>query len=446
MADSRTKSFPAPAAGALHKIGLIPFVAVLYAYCSGGPFGFEAMVSTSGPGMSLIFLLVVPWLFSVPMALASAEMATALPVEGGFYRWARAAFGDGLGFLTGWWNWTGTFLMCAAYGVQLADYIGQVRPFHHAYEHWFAAFLFLLVVAGMNVLGVRLVGNVTLILLLLALVPVAVFTWEGFAHAQHNPFQPLMPPGRPWREVYGVGLALALWIYSGYEQLSTCIEEVENPVRNFPRGLAIVVPLAMITFFLPIAAGLAALGNWQSWDTGYIVTASRLLGGSTLEVAMFAAAVVCTFVLLESTVLSATRIPFAMAEDGFMHASLARLHPRYGTPVLAILLSAGICSLLAVFKLTTLIAVYAWLRASCSVLTLLAAWRLRKKAPELPRAFRIPGGGVGMALVVLVPALLFVWALWNSDPVAVRYGPLALVVGPVAYLLLRRTETVSASS
>ena len=67
------------------------------------------MVSTSGPGMALLFILIVPWLFSVPMALASAEMATAMPVEGGFYRWTRAAFGDFWGFQCGWWNWTGTF-------------------------------------------------------------------------------------------------------------------------------------------------------------------------------------------------------------------------------------------------------------------------------------------------------------------------------------------------
>jgi len=80
--------------GKLKKISLVPFVAVLYAYCAGGPFDYEAMVSTSGPGMTLLFILIVPWLFSVPMALASAEMATAMPVEGGFYRWTRAAFGD----------------------------------------------------------------------------------------------------------------------------------------------------------------------------------------------------------------------------------------------------------------------------------------------------------------------------------------------------------------
>ena len=219
-----TSSPAMPASHASHavrlkKISLIPFVAVLYAYCAGGPFDYEAMVSTSGPGMALLFILIVPWLFSVPMALASSEMATAMPVEGGFYRWTRAAFGDFWGFQCGWWNWTGTFFMWASYGVVLADYVAQVTPIHSRFMHWAIAVTFLVLVAGLNILGIRLVGNLTLVLLLLQMLPVAAFVYVGFARAHFNPFHPWMPPDRPWREVYGVGLALALWIYSGYEQL-----------------------------------------------------------------------------------------------------------------------------------------------------------------------------------------------------------------------------------
>jgi len=397
----------------LKRIGLAPFVAVLYAYCAGGPFGFEAMVSTSGPGVALIFILVVPFLFSVPIALATAELSSAMPVEGGFYRWTRAALGDFWGFQCGWWNWTGTFLMSGAYGVMLADYVGQIVHLSSALIYWLLAVVFLGLVAALNICGIRLVGNLTLILLLLALIPVALFTYMGFAHARFHPFQPMFANTKSWHEVFGVGLALALWIYSGYEQMSTVTEEVENPRRNFPRGLAIVVPLAVITFVLPIASGLASLGNWAHWDTGYIVTAARLIGGAWLEGAMFAAAAVCTFVLLDSTVLSATRVPFTMAEDGYLHPSLAILSERFGTPVRAILISVAVCSVLALGSLTQLIAIYAWFRVSTSLLTLISLWRLRSLKPDLSRAFRVPGGKGGLALVVILPTLLFVWALFN---------------------------------
>jgi len=448
MASTSSRAMPASQAshvGRLKKISLIPFVAVLYAYCAGGPFDYEAMVSTSGPGMALLFILIVPWLFSVPMALASAEMATAMPVEGGFYRWTRAAFGDFWGFQCGWWNWTGTFFMWASYGVVLADYVAQVTPVHSRFMHWAIAVIFLVLVAGLNILGIRLVGNLTLVLLLLQMLPVAAFVYVGFVHAHFNPFHPWMPPGRPWRDVYGVGLALALWIYSGYEQLSTVIEEVEEPARNFPRGLAIVVPLAAVVFFLPTAAGLAALGNWKEWQTAYLVTAGRLLGGSSMEWAMFAGAAICAFVLLDATVLSVSRVPFTMAEDGYLHSSLAKLHPRFGTPVLAIVISTAFCCLLALGSVTQLIAIYAWMRSATSVLTLLSLWRLRRVAPQVKRSFVVPGGKVGLAAVVVIPTVLFAWALINSDPASRLWGITCLGLGPVAYFFAKRRQPAASS-
>jgi amino acid transporter len=417
----------------LKRIGLLPFVAILFAYCTGGPFGFESMISTSGPGLALIFLLVVPWLFAVPIALATAEMTTAMPLEGGFYRWTRAALGDFWGFQCGWWNWTGTFLMTASYGVAMADYLEAWTPLHSRLEHWAVACAFLVLVAGINILGVRLVGNLTLGLLLLMFVPIVVFVFLGFHHAHFNPFHPIFPAGRPWREAYGVGLALALWSYSGYEQLSTVIEEVEKPERNFPLGLGIVVPLTIATYVLTLAAGLAALGNWQEWQTGYLVTAARLTGGAGLGTAMFAASVIANFILLESTVLSVTRVPLTMAEDGYLHSMLAKVSARFGTPVRAIILSTALCAALAVFSVPQLIAVYAWTRIATSLLTLISFWEMRRKYPELPRSFRVAGGKIGALGIVIIPALLFAWAMLNSDPTARVWGMVNLVSGPVAF-------------
>jgi len=295
----------------------------------------------------------------------------------------------------------------------------------------------------LNILGIRLVGRLTLVLLLLQMLPVAAFIFLGFSHAHFNPFHPWMPPRRPWREVYGVGLALALWIYSGYEQLSTVIEEVEKPTRNFPRGLAIVVPLAAVIYFLPMAAGLAALGNWQEWQTAYLVTAGRMLGGSSMGLAMFAGAALCAFVLLDATVLSVSRVPFTMAEDGYLHSSLARLHPRFGTPVLAIVTSTLFCSLLALGSVTQLIAIYAWMRSATSILTLLSLWRLRRVAPEIKRSFVVPGGRAGLAAVVVIPTVLFAWALINSDPSSRLWGIACLALGPLAYYFAKRRQAAT---
>ena len=421
----------------LRRIGLAPFVAVLFAYCAGGPFELESMISTSGPGLGLTFLLIVPLLFSVPIALATAEMTTLMPVEGGFYRWSRAALGDFWGFQCGWWNWTGTFLMSASYGVGMADYLEFWFPMHSRVEHWAVAFIFLVVVACLNVFGVHLVSKLTLILLFLMSIPVAVFIVEGFHHARFNPFHPFFPTDRPWQGAFGVGLAIALWSYAGYEQLSTVIEEVENPSRNFPIGLAIVVPMAIAIYVVTMAAGLAALGNWREWETGYLVTAARLIGGNALGTAIFVAAVICLFVLLDSTMLSVTRIPLAMAEDGYLHPALAKVSARFGTPVRSIVLSTLFCAALAIFTVPQLIGVYAWTRMATSIETVISFWQLRRKYPDAPRSFRVSGGLSGAALIVLAPTLLFAWAMFYSDAPTRKWGFVNLASGPVAYLWTR---------
>ena len=279
-----------PNRSVLRKATLLPFVFVMYSYATGGPFGLEDMVTTSGPGLTLLYQLFIPFFWCIPVSLVAAELTTAIPVEGGFYRWVRAGFGDFWGFQAGWWNWSASFLLTAAYAVLFTDYLTFFFPAIVGWKHYAVSLAVIALIAYVNVHGIRAVGTVataleTLIFLpLIALCVIAAFHW------QHNPFSPLVPPHVPRFQVFGAGLALGLWLYSGYEQVSSVAEEVENPQRSYPRALAIVVPLSMATYFLPTMFSLAAVGNWQEWHTGYFSDAAQLIGGPWLGFAMTIAA------------------------------------------------------------------------------------------------------------------------------------------------------------
>jgi amino acid transporter len=197
---------------------------------------------------------------------------------------------------------------------------------------------------------------------------------------------------------------------------------------------------------ITLAAGLTALGNWREWETGYLVTAARLLGGNVLGTSIFVAAVICNFVLLDSTLLSVTRVPLTMAEDGYLHPGLAKVSARYGTPVRSIVLSAIFCAALAFFTVPQLIGVYAWTRMATSIQTVLSFWQLRRKYPDAPRSFRVSGGTVGALLIVIAPTLLFVWAMIYSDAATRKWGLLNLASGPVAYLWVRYRRRVQSQS
>src|SRR5229473_7180517 len=258
-----------PVRAAVRKAALLPFVFVMYAYATGGPFGLEDMVTTSGPGLTLLYHLFIPFFWCIPVSLVAAELTTAIPVEGGFYRWVRAAFGDFWGFQAGWWNWSASFLLAAAYAVLATDYLSFYFPVIVGWKHHMVSVLVVAVIAWINVRGIQMVGAVSTVLSIFVLLAVAALCAIAATKWHHNPFSPLVPPHVPPFQVFGAGLALGLWLYSSYEQVSSVAEEVENPRRNYPIALAIVVPLSMATYFLPTMFSLAALGDWQKWHNGY---------------------------------------------------------------------------------------------------------------------------------------------------------------------------------
>jgi amino acid transporter len=423
---------------ALKKVGLFSFVFVMYSYNTAGPFGLEDQISTSGPGMALIYQLVIPFFWCIPISLVAAELTTAMPVEGGFYRWTRAAFGDFWGFLAGWWNWCASFLLGALYAVLFTDYMTFYFPGLIGWKHYAVAVAVIALITYVNVRGIRVVGTVATALEIAVLAAVLLMCVMSVRMWHHNPFLPIIPPHKPIFQVFGVGFALGLWLYAGYEQVSSVAEEVENPQRNYPKALAWVVPLSIATYFLPTACALAALGNWQQWGTGYFSQAAELIGGPMLGFIITIAAAVMNLSILNSTVLTTTRMPSSMAEDGYLSPSLARIHPRFGTPWIAILLSAVIYCLLATNNVKQLISVYVWLRIATSILTVLSAWKLRSKRPDLPRSFRIPWGRAGLAYAVFAPLLMSGIAMIASDKFALKWGPVTILLGPVAYLLFRR--------
>jgi len=429
------------AGSAIKKAGLLYFVFVMFAYTTGGPFGLEEMVTTSGPGMTLLYLLVIPLFWSIPVSLVAAELTTAIPVEGGFYRWVRASHGDFWGFLTGWLNWSASWLLGASYAVLFTDYLANYFPGLVGWRHYLVSVALIAIFAYINIRGIQMVGVVATILGISVLLPVLLLCVVAAGKWHHDPFHPMIPPHVPPFQVFGVGLALGLWLYSGYEQCSSVAEEIENPQRNYPRALAIVVPLSVATYFLPALLALAALGNWQEWTTAYLATAGRLIGGSWLGFLLTIAAVLCTVSLLNATVLTSTRMPSTMSEDGYLPPIFAAKHPKYGTPWIAILISSTIYALLAFHTMAQLLTVYVWLRILVTFLTVLSAWRLRRTQPQLKRPFRIPWGGAGLAYVVIAPILMGLVALVGSDKFALKWGPIPVLLGVVAYYVFPKIRS-----
>jgi len=425
------------AKNAVRQIGFLPLLAIFYGYTAGGPFGYEDIFSGSGPGMALLFLTFVPFFWSIPMSFAAAELNSILPVQGGFYRWSRAAFGDFWGFQCGWWNWTGTFLLNSLYGVLLMDYLVHYIPGLQGNWKWLGACLALCALCSVNIRGIQISGWFSVALLIATAIPVAWLCGVSLFHWHYNPVLPWIPPGRPLGTVFGEGLALAMWNYAGYEQLSSVTAEMKDPQKTLPRLLIWNTPMNILTYTIPASLAIAALGNWGEWKTGYIVEASLKIGGPALGLAMLIASIIGTASLSNSTILYTTRIPATMAEDGYLPSWLGKIHPRFGTPARAICVSLIVYCLLAKFPVGDLVNIYIWARIATSLLTLLAAWQMRRKIPDAKREFLIPGGALGLGCALLFPAVLCGVKVYYSEPFVWHWAPWLLASGPVAYVILR---------
>lgn len=424
--------------GQERKASLWQLIFLMYTISAAGAYGLEGIVSESGPGLTLFLLLVLPFAWSVPISLASAELATMLPHEGGIYRWVREAFGGFWGFQAGWWNLGANTVNNAAYAVLFTDYLGRYVPDLVGLRHTAVCLVLIWGLVYANVRGIRTAGWLSLVFSILCFLPFPILSILGFLRWSSNPFLPLVHPDKGISEALRSGFFVALWLYSGYEQLGTVAEEVENPRRAYPKALLIVVPWVMLGYVVPTASALGSVGSWRDWGEGYFTTAATLLGGATLGVLMVIGAMVSNAALLNSTLLATSRIPFSMACEGFLPRALAATHRRHGTPWVSIVIGGVVCSLLSVgHGFTALIAIYAWLLVASYVLLYLALLRLRSTRPDLPRSYRVPGGWPGL-LGICLPAiaLCLVTIGWGGKEKALA-GTIGLASGPAAFLLYR---------
>lgn len=119
---------PAPAIAAPKKLSLLPLIFLIYFEVAGGPYGEESAVGAAGPLLAILGFLVFPFIWSIPEALVTAELATAFPGNGGYVIWAHRAFGPFWGSLMGSWKYLSGVINLASYPVLCMDYLKLVIP------------------------------------------------------------------------------------------------------------------------------------------------------------------------------------------------------------------------------------------------------------------------------------------------------------------------------
>ena len=383
------------------KIGWFALVTATYCMVAGGPFGLEEVVGKNGYQGALLILCVTPLLWALPTTLMVSELASALPETGGFYVWVRRALGPFWGFQESWLTFAGSIFEMALYPILFSAYLAHLIPsLGVGRTPLIMGALMIVACVAMNLLGTSFVGRGSIIFVLALLAPFGFLVWDGFA-SSHPGAAPanLTPP-----DLLG-GILIAMWNYMGWDNASTIAGDVKDATRAYSLAMAVTLIMVVVTYLVPVVAVAHAGVPSSAWDTGFWVTVAGQFGGKKLAVFMTAAGVVAALSTFNALVLSLSRLPFAMARDGFLPRVFARENAR-GAPWVAIVVCATFWGLAMVLGFDATVMLDVLLTGLSILLEFAALIALRVKEPNLPRPFRIRGGYAGVVLLTVAPAAL----------------------------------------
>jgi basic amino acid/polyamine antiporter, APA family len=439
------------------RLGLWSAIAVLVGSTIGsGIFRSPAGIADKLPGpLPLLAIWLTGGIFALCGALTLAEVAGAFPRTGGVYVFIREAWGRLPAFLFGWAELV--LIRAAALGaisttfseyfIRVLGYDPRVAPYSQ-YVHYVAAVAILLT-ATFNYVGIKwgaLVQNVTTLAKTGALVVIIVLALVLGLPQTGGHFTPAVPPGSFNIARFGLALVSVLWVYDGWADVSFVGGEVKDPEKNLPRVLIGGTLIIIALYLLANVAYLAVLPVEEIRHSKLVAAdvADRLVGAAGVAFVSIAV-MISTFGTLNGSVMTGSRILFAMAADGGLFKPVAIIHPKFRTPSVAIALEAGLgvlFVLLGTFEqladtfVTAIVPFYA--------LAVGAVFVLRRR-PEYKPPFRVPGYPIVPAIFIVATILLLGNAIIDHTsrvPTLAVLGVILLGI-PIHWIVKRQYQDVT---
>ena len=427
------------------RMRLITAVVFVFTLTCSGSFGMEDVVSSSGPGLTLLMILVLPLVWSVPLAFVSSELSAMIPEAGGLYRWIRRGMGEYWSFQAGWWWTLSLYVDSAVYVAMALDYMQNQWGFGAA-ERAMIGVAIVAVFTFINIRGLDLTGWALIVIQIVVLVPLLIFTVYGVFKGTGNSFSPILVPGESMLTSLNLGLAIMMWMYSGWESIGTLAGEIENPQRIIPRALLITTPIVIFVYFVTVWAAIRIArvdgpDNWMNMYTGGggvdFVVAAKLVGGSVLGYLLLISAIFSNIGLYAGYLATGARPAYQMARDRLFPRVFGRTHRSWGTPWVAILVMGFVNAVLINFNFSALITIDVFLLMFPYVLIYLTAMILRIREPNAPRAFRVPLPTWALGVWVFFPIAIAIIALFVNGTDWMIGGLAGVLTGPIAYLIFK---------
>ncbi len=298
----------------------------------------------TGSSVWLAYLLAA--ICILPAALSKSELATAMPSSGGTYVYIERAFGPFFGTIAGIGLWLSLLFKSAFALVGFGAYLSilvNIAPEMTKY----VAVLFLTLILFLNIMGVKKVGKVQIFIVSISLVTLAMILLFGLPRTSPELLEPFYTNGK-------MGLfstvAFVYISYAGVTKVAAIAGEIKNPGTNLPR--AMILSLLIMTLIY-VSVTFVLVGNIPleilATDINPIYTISRSLGGNTIGYIAAVVGIITLISMANSGVLAASRFPFAMAIDGLLPGFMGKIHPKYLTPVVTIIMTCFLMAMVILF-------------------------------------------------------------------------------------------------
>ncbi|MGD0979616.1 MAG: amino acid permease [Candidatus Bathyarchaeia archaeon] len=386
---------------------------------------------------------VIAGAMAIVIALCFAQCASLLPKVGGPYAYAKEAWGPFLGFIVGWSLWLAEWVSLAVFPVAFVQYLTFFLPNMGIILQIIIKGLFVLFLIASNIFGVRAAGRMNDVLTIVKLAPLILFAAIGLLFVIVHPaiaasnFSPLLPNGLG---SFGLALVLIFWAYAGFEISTIPAEEIKDAKKTIPRaivlGIAIVTVFYLVTNVLLFAVRpaaqlmndnapmVAATQTALSWNHPLLLVGVAIVGiGALISVAGSD----------ESGMIGTSRLGYALAADGLFPSVFAKIHPKFKTPYLGIIIQAVTALIAAVYgSLAILIATSVFLLGVAYLATALSVFWLRKKCPGTQSRWEatpvIPILGIIFSVVLIVlcgigQILTGIVMLAVGIPIYIKYSP-----------------------
>ncbi len=392
----------------------------------------RAMVQRVGTPAMVFAIWIFGGMLSLAGALTYSELAAALPEAGGEYVYLREAYGPLWGFLYSWTQmWVAKSGSIATLATGFFYYLTNFFPamdrvfytvrlplgpgggfLELRYGQLFAMAL-ILALAGLNYFGVKLGGEVQVVVtgVKVALIFFIIVAGLGFGKAHGLPPAPTVSLTTAG---FFAALVAALWAYDGWNNVSMVASEVRDPQRNLPRALVWGTGGVIAIYLLANAAYFHVLTAAEVGASARVASEMmRRILGDPGAAAVSIAAMISIFAALNGSILTGSRVPYAAARDGLFFKAVGRVDAHYHTPSVSILALSAWAALLVLSgryeQLFTYVIFASWILYG---MTAAAVIVLRRKRPDLPRPYRtwgypwVPGVFVLVALALVFSTLL----------------------------------------